>query len=336
MRFRPWLLVSLAIASPALARAPHARHRPATSLASLDMAIARFTPAAPGHLGVTAIDLESGARVSFAGDQRFPMASTAKIAVAATFLHQVEQGKHRLDEMIPLDEAMRVRSEGITELLPHGGVSLSALNLLELMLTLSDNTAADMLIQAVGGPQAVSAWLDENGIKGQHMDRTIARLILDDGHGEAVPGLTDAQSLARISPVEPWAKGEGNWAPNPAFDADPRDTSTPDAMADLVSHLYRGELLTAEHTKLLFDIMARCKTGTTRVAALLPPGTPWAHKTGSLVGIANDVGVLTLPNGHHLVIAVFSYGMPKASRDRLNADVGRLLYDGFLTIDAGK
>lgn len=303
----------------------------------LKQAIARFVPPTPGHLGVAAIDLESGATLSLAGDERFPMASTVKIAVAATFLHQVEQGKHSLDEMIPLDEAMRARSEGITETLPHPGVALSTLNLLELMLTVSDNTAADLLIRAVGGPEAVTAWLKASGIEGQRADRTIARLILDDGNKPMTPGLTDAQSLAKFSPVEPWKTDDEIWPPNPAFDSDPRDSSTPLAMATLLAKLHRGQLLSADHTKLLFEIMARCKTGKPRVAALLPPDTPWAHKTGTLAGISDDVGVLTLPNGHHLVVALFEYGVADpAKRNRVLADVGRLLYDGFLLMPAGR
>jgi beta-lactamase class A len=326
---RPLLLLALLVAAPAFARPAPA------PTDGLKQAITHFVPPAPGHLGVAAIDLESGATLSIEGDARFPMASAVKVAVAATFLHQVEQGRHSLTDMLTLDETMRARSEGITETLPHPGVALSAANLLELMLTVSDNTAADMLIEAVGGPQAVTDWLKASGIEGQRADRSIARLILDDGNKPMTPGLTEAQSLARFEPVEPWKTDTEIWPPNPAFDSDPRDTSTPLAMANLLTKLHRGGLLSPEHTALLFAIMARCKTGKPRVAALLPPNTPWAHKTGTLAGISNDVGVLTLPNGHHLVVALFEYGVADAaSRSRTLADVGRLLYDGFLTLHA--
>lgn len=327
---RPFLLLALLLAAPAIAR-------PAPSpTEGLKQAIARFAPAAPGHLGLAAIDLESGATLSIEGDARFPMASAVKVAVAATFLHQVEEGRHSLTETITLDETLRARSEGITEMLPHPGVALSAANLLELMLTVSDNTAADMLIQAVGGPQAVTDWLKASGIEGQRADRGIARLILDDGNKPMTPGLTEAQSLARFEPVEPWKVDTEIWPPNPAFDSDPRDTSTPPAMAGLLAKLRRGQLLSPAHTDLLFEIMARCKTGKPRVAALLPADTPWAHKTGTLAGISNDVGVLTLPNGHRLVVALFAYGIADATaRNRMLADIGRLLYDGFLILPAG-
>ncbi len=326
----------LGLIALALLATPPSGARPAPSPAEpLKQAITHFAPAAPGHLGVAAIDLESGASLSVEGDSRFPMASAVKIAVAATFLHQVEQKAHSLDEMFTLDETMRARSEGITETLPHSGVALSATNLLELMLTVSDNTAADMLIQAVGGPQAVTNWLKASGIEGQRADRGIARLILDYGNKPMTPGLTEAQSLARFEPVEPWKTDTEIWPPNPAFDNDPRDTSTPLAMAALLAKLYRGKLLSPEHTRLLFEIMSRCKTGKPRVIALLPPETPWAHKTGTLAGISNDVGVLTLPNGHHLVVALFEYGVADpVKRNRALADIGRLLYDGFLILPA--
>ena len=76
--------------------------------------------------------------------------------------------------------------------------------------------------------------------------------------------------------------------------------------------------------------MARCVTGHSRLKGQLPAGTPVAHKTGTLAGVSDDVGVVTLPNGHHLAIAVFAKGMrTEWERDRNIALATRLLYDGF-------
>ncbi|MHA6722001.1 class A beta-lactamase [Sphingomonas sp. RS2018] len=283
-----------------------------------------------GSVGVAAVDLDSGAALSVNVDRRFPMASAVKVAIAATWLDGVDRGRWSLRTMYPLDEAMRVRSDGITDTLPHAGVALSGANLVELSLTVSDNTATDMLLKAVGGPAAVTRWLASKGIADQRVDRSIARLLIDVSGHTPDPALADGPALATFMPVEPWKSDDEKWPVNAAFDADPRDSTTPAAMAQLLSGVWQGRLLKPASTRFLQDVMARCKTGTKRAKALLPPGTPWAHKTGTLPGISNDVGVMTLPNGHHVVLAVLSYGEPDAAkRDARIAEIGRIVFDGM-------
>lgn len=283
-----------------------------------------------GKLGVYALDLDSGATLSLNADDRFPMASAVKVAIAATYLDGVDKGRWSLRTMHTLDEDARVRSDGITDTLPHAGVALSGANLIELSLTVSDNTATDMLLKAVGGPAAVTRWLKAKGIAGQRVDRTIARLLIDVSGHAPDPKLADGPALATFMPPEPWKTDDEKWPVNASFDADPRDSSTPRAMGDLLARLQRGELLKPASTRFLFDVLARCKTGGKRVKALLPAGTPWAHKTGTLPGISNDVGVLTLPNGHRVVLVTLSYGIADpATRDTRLAEIGRTVFDGF-------
>ncbi len=292
------------------------------------VAAAAQTPA--GRVGVAAIDLDSGATLAIAGDRRFPMASAVKVAIAAAWLDGVDRGQWTLATMYPLDEVMRVRSDGITDTLPHPGVALSGANLVELSLTVSVNSATDMLLKAVGGPAAVTRWLAGKGIRNQRVDRSIARLLIDVSGHMPDPTLADGPALATFMPVEPWKTDDEKWPVNAAFDADPRDSTTPLAMAQLLARLHKGELLAAPTTKFLFDVLARCRTGTKRVKAALPAGTPWAHKTGTLPGISNDVGVLTLPNGHRVALAILSHGEPDpAKRDARIAEIGRVVFDGF-------
>ena len=101
-------------------------------------------------------------------------------------------------------------------------------------------------------------------------------------------------------------------------------------MALLRAKLRSGQLLDVERTAYLFEVMSRCRTGAHRIPALLPVGTPVAHKTGTLTGVTNDVGVIGLPNGHQLAVALFEKGKGSApARDRSFAQLSRLLYDGF-------
>ncbi len=292
--------------------------------------VAQIAKTDTGKVGAYAIDIDTGATLSLNADDRFPMASAVKLAIAATYLDGVDKDRWSLTTMYPLDEGMRVRSDGITDTLPHAGVALSGANLIELSLTVSDNTATDMLLKAVGGPAAVTRWLKSKGIETQRVDRSIARLLIDVSGHTTDPTQADGPALATFMPVEPWKSDDEKWPVNARFDADPRDSSTPRAMADLLMRLRKGELLKPTSTNFLFDVLARCKTGTKRVKALLPAGTPWAHKTGTLPGISNDVGVLTLPNGHRVAIALLSYGIADpAARDSRLAEIGRTVFDGF-------
>ena len=117
------------------------------------------------------------------------------------------------------------------------------------------------------------------------------------------------------------------------FDRDPKDTATPNAFAGLLARLHQGELVSPDSTALLLDIMERCLTGVNRLKGLLPAGTVVAHKTGSISGTANDVGIITLPeSAGHVAIAVLmkSSDRPSADRDRAIAEIARVVYDYFL------
>src|SRR5438045_952296 len=159
-------LVLLAGAAPAAA----------TGTAPVQAEIARIAQPVEGIVGVAAWRLDGrGPRVLVNADQSFPMASTFKIAVAGTILSKVDRGAISLDQLVPVEHAMVVDSEGLAQTFKHPGVSVSVLNLLELMLTVSDNTATDHLTKLAGGPAAVTQWVREQGITGLRVDRDTAR-----------------------------------------------------------------------------------------------------------------------------------------------------------------
>ncbi len=255
---------------------------------------------ARGRVGVAAADLDGGGQVLINGDMPFPMASTAKVAVAATFLTAVEQGRFRLDQalsmMVPVAETRR---RSLSAPLRAGPV-LAAQQLLELMITRSDNHATDGLITAVGGVGAVNAWLARNGIIGQRLDSTMATLVRDDG---------------RI---------------NPATTLATPTTSTPRAMLALLTAIDRGGALGAQSRAVLLDTMTRTSTGKNRIRAGLPDGTVFAHKTGTLQGVTDDVGIIRLPDGRHLALAIFVAGPEgHTAHAALIAQVTRAIYDGY-------
>jgi beta-lactamase class A len=238
----------------------------------LEQQLASLVSNKSADVGIAALDLNTGETVSIKGNTPFPMASTVKVAVAALYLAQVDHGRRSLDDAI-------------------NGVS--ARSLMRRMLIHSDNRATDILLKDLGGPTALHDWLQQSGVTGLRVDRTIAEL------------LSDKRDL---------------W--------DRRDSSTPTAMVDLLRRIYRAELIKPQSRNYLLDLMAQCETGKNRMKALLP-GVPIEHKTGTLNGLTDDVGFITMPDGHRVAVAIFTRG--GTDRPRTIAEAARAIYDGFKT-----
>lgn len=253
-----------------------------------------------GRIGVSAMDLSTGQTVSIMGDQAFPMASTSKIAIAATFLAGVDAGKYKLETMYPMmmPVASRPFSTAVAPVQP--GMSLSARSLIEMMITRSSNPATDAMLKAVGGPAEVTKWMRSKGFNRFRIDRDIATLVRDDGEFDPVLG------------------------------RDVRDSSPPDEMVRLVAGLYRGEWLSARSTDVVIGAMTRTTTGSRRIKAGIPVGTKFGHKTGTLNNTASDVGFVTMPDGRVIALAIYVTGQGgKPQRDARIAEITRTLYSAF-------
>lgn len=298
--------------------------------------IARIAKAAEGTVGVSLLHLESGESVSFNGEQRFPLASTYKIPIAAYALHLVETGKLGLSMMIELEASERVVSSVINTAFPHPGVALSLGNLLEVMLTESDNTATDLVLARVGGPAQVTAWLRDNEIHELRVDRSTAELLRDyAGVGPPEPGESYSDQFERLvsdGRLDVFSQ-DGSSDSYIRFVRDPRDQGTPDEMTGLLGMLWRRELLTDQSVNWLEGAMRRCRTGTERIPARLPLGTEVAHKSGTITGTVNDVGLIKLPSGKgHVLLSIYiKHGTDsRASLESAIADIARAAYDYFV------
>jgi beta-lactamase class A len=268
MRFVTLILSLLAFAAaPATAAA-------SPDLITVEQQLRSMLSDSSADVGIAALDLNTGESISIKGDTPFPMASTVKVAIAALYLSQVDHRQKTLEDKI-------------------SGVPVRTL--MAKMLIHSDNHAADVLFRDVGGPRAVHRWLEQNGIHGVRVDRTIAQL------------LADKRDL---------------W--------DVRDSSTPKAMVELLRRIYRGELISPQSRNYLLAEMAKCQTGKNRMRWLLPAGTPVEHKTGTLNGLSDDVGFITMPDGHRIAVAIFARG--GSNRPRTIAQAARTIYDGFKTL----
>ncbi len=319
------------LAAPAAVTAQGPATGPA--LAPLEREMARLARGAGGTVGATAVHVETGRRATLNGAERFPMASTFKVPIAVELLTRVDRGELRLDQMVTLEQRdLHPGSGTLTDLFNKPGLALSVRNLLELMLLISDNSATDVLLRLAGGGEAVTGRLRALGIDGIRVDRSTARLI------------ADYQGVAALPPESEWSPAlfrklassvtpEQRRAAAQRLDEDPRDTSTPNGMAALLARIHRKELHQPDTAELLLDILRRCRTGEARLKGLLPAATVVAHKTGSIGGTTNDVGILTLPDGAgHLAIAVFVKGSEQetARRERAIAEIARAAHDFFL------
>jgi beta-lactamase class A len=299
---------------------------------NLESTLARIAEKADGRIGVSAMHLETGASASLNGGARFPMASTVKVPIAVQLLALVEQGLVRPDTMITLEPHHIHPGHGLIERFRVPGAAFSIHNLFDLMLTESDNSAADILFHLAGGSAGVTERLHALGITEISVNRSTIQLPGDAFGADVTTGA--AFTRERWSATLTAIPLERRAAARRAFFADMRDTATPNAMVQLLAAIWRGQALGGEMTALLLDMMRRCATGERRLKRLLPSGTRVAHKTGSMsFGINNDVGVIDLPNSAgQIAIGVFvtESNSSMEELDWLVARIARTVYKSFL------
>jgi beta-lactamase class A len=230
---------------------------------------------------------------------------SADVGIAALDLNSGDTVSIKGNTPFPMASTVKVAVAALyLAQVDHGRRSLddtingqSARSLMRRMLIHSDNRATDILLNDLGGPRAVHDWLQDNGMTGLRVDRNISQLLR--------------------SKRDLW---------------DRRDSSTPVAMVELLRRIYKAELIKPESRNYLLDLMAQCQTGRNRMKALLPYGTPVEHKTGTLDGLTDDVGFITLPDGRRLAVAIFARG--GANRPQTIAEAARAIYDGFKSVFA--
>jgi beta-lactamase class A len=227
-----------------------------------------------------------------------PMQSVFKMPLALTILHQVEQGRFSLDQPIhfrPADLILPKPHSPLQDKYPQAGVDVPLRDLLQMTVTFSDNTAADMLLRLAGGPKVVRGYIGSLRVTGFHLQN-------------------DERALHRDHPLQ-----YRNW-----FE--------PRGAVQLLRRISDHSPLTAEHTRLLMEWMS---APSDRLEANLPSGAKVAHKSGSsdvdngVAAATNDIGLITLPDGRQLAIAVFVTDSTADGATRLQviARIGRAVYD---------
>jgi beta-lactamase class A len=309
----------------------------AATLDDLAETIADISTKSKGIVGVGILDLESGIEFYQNADVFFPMASTYKIAIAAKILSDVQNGDYGLETMLDVEERHWVSSpKGISATYRYIGLSFSVENLVEMMITVSDNTATDMLFYRAGGGKEITAYLRSISIQDMRVDRSTAMTTRDYYGIKHLPPEEDTAIINQMYDNYSAEERATLWADtdekNRAFDVDPKDISTPGAMVQLLAMIWRGEILNEELTQRMKGTMSRTSSSTKRLPELLPDGTPVAHKPGGIGWNTNDVGVIKMPDGSELVIVVFVRGATMVSRPESSvviAEIARAAYEYF-------
>jgi len=272
--------------------------------ATLQSKIATIAAQTDATVGVTAIDLESSRRISIHGDDHFPMASVFKFPVALVVLQRVDASEFKLDDAITIQPAQFSRGHSPLRDSANGkAVTVTVRRLVELMVVESDNTAVDYFIRRLGAA-AITArlhGLDGDGVRVDRPENDTAEAIA--AHGIA------------------------------AYVRDVRDTATPDGMVRLLAAFAkRKDGLTPSSHDLLAHFMT-ASHNPVRLASALPTGAVVAHKTGTMPGVFNDVGIITSADGkHHIAIAIFTKKPAQQDEDvalRVVSQIARAVYDDF-------
>jgi beta-lactamase class A len=321
------------------AAAPSALTQDAPALSSLqrlEKQIRGVFARAEGEVGVSLLHIESGTELAVNGDTLFPMASAFKVPLLVEVLYQVKEGRFGLDDELRVSKTDQHMGSGMLSSLTAPGIVLSVRNLVNLMMLISDNSATDMLLAKVGAAN-VNARLRALGIEGMSVDRPCQQLIMD------FLGMDYAKyGRLPLDEITAARRSGGGWTPEEhkkavqAFNADPRDQATPKAMTALLAKIFRKEILDPASCDLILDIMLKCQTGAGRIKGELPPGTPVAHKTGTIAGSVDDCGIIYLPDGRgHIVLTVWTKNFLGKTEDveALIAKIARFAYDYFYFVN---
>ncbi|PIC01205.1 class A beta-lactamase [Caulobacter sp. X] len=276
----------LPVAGPALAG-----DRVATSKA-LSSRINELERASGGRIGVAVLDTHDDRRFAWRGDERFRMCSTIKAPLSAAILRRVDQGRERLDRRVTYGPEVLMGNSPIVEKHVQDGMTIG--QLCEATITLSDNAAANLLFEALGGPAegpaALTRFLRAVGDQTTRSDRPEPEL-------------------------------------NTGAPDDPRDTTTPAAMVATWKALLLDDALSPASRQQLRAWLIANKTGNRRLRAGLPRGWRVGDKTGNNgKDITNDVAIAWPPGREPVIIAAFhDRGGDDDARNSVHAEVARAI-----------
>jgi beta-lactamase class A len=252
-------------------------------------ALAALEARSHGRLGCAVLDLATGKSSGYRLDERFPMCSTFKFLATAFILRRADEDKEQMARRITYTRADLLSYAPVTQ--QHVSEGMTITQLCEAAMTMSDNTAANLLLASFGGPTALNTFLRSIG-----------------------------DSVTRLDRIEPTLNG--------AIPGDPRDTTTPAAMLQNLRRILFGDVLNFSYRALLTNWLIANKTGDARLRAGLPRNWKAGDKTGSGEhGTTNDIAVLWPPHRAPVLVTVYltQSTLDGDGRNAILAEIGRAL-----------
>ena len=254
-------------------------------------------------VAVSVLDFETNKSFDINGDKALPMLSVFKFHIALAVLAQVDEGKLNLDQKIFIKKADLLENtwSPILKKYPEGNIEMPLSELLKYTVAQSDNNGCDILLRMLGGTENVQKYFDDLKVK----DFII---------------IVDEAKMHQGFEFMYW------------------NTTTTNSANRLLKDFFDGKIVSKKSTDFLLKTMYETNTGTTKIIAQLPAGTPVAHKTGSsgkdktgLTVAENDIGIITLPNGKHYAISAFVSDSMESeeTNTKMIADISKLVFDYF-------
>ncbi|MFZ1699799.1 MAG: serine hydrolase [Pyrinomonadaceae bacterium] len=302
--------------------------------AELEQQIAKIAEEAKGKVGVAAVVLETGESAMFNGDQHFPMQSVYKLPIAMAVMDQVRRGELDLDAVIGVTKDDFIRPgmhSPLRDKNPNGG-EFTIRELIRLSLVESDGTASDVLMNTAGGAVNVQAFLTQIGIRDISVNNTEKEIGRDwetqyenwatPAAGIKILRFVDAQcNPDRVGETQQPEELDQDMvtSPDPCFD--PKIAVRPNGDDQLPNEL--------------IEMLQVSVPGQMRIKGRLPQGLIVAHKTGTsgtrngITAATNDIGIISLPNGNHVAIAVFVSDSPadEKTREAVIAKIAKAAWD---------
>jgi beta-lactamase class A len=269
---------------------------------SLKVIIAKIANAVKAEVGVAVMNIESQDTLTFNGRKRFPMQSVYKFHLGLAILNLVDKGKLTLDQKVHVSkEDIYSTWSPLAAKFPEANVDLTVGDLLTYTVTHSDNVACDILFRLAGGPSEVQKFMD--------------------GIGATEVSIVSTEKEMHTG----WEIQFQNW-------------TTPYATMQLLQQFYQRKILSEASHVFMWKAMVDCQLGPRRIKGMLPPGTLVAHRTGTgapndkgTLGAVNNVGIITLPNGKHIAIAVYiTNGNETQNRlEEVIAKISKAVFDHY-------
>ena len=275
------------------------------SITALASDIERLADATGGIVGVAATQLATGRHIGYRENELFPTASVVKLPLLVTLYEDAIAGRIDLSERVTYRDGTKVAGSGVLQYLDDG-LAPTLRDLSVLMMSVSDNTATDLLFERVGKDR-IEATMDRLGLTSTRVPFDIREMLMElvDMDHTQPGGYDELRRLLRLSA----GSGGRSMIPEQA------DRTTPADMCRLLELVESRAILDPESCTAILELMKRIQSAT-RIPGLLPKGTVVAHKTGSYRRLRNDVGIVYAPNGPY-VVALFAREL---ARDNIDDD----------------